>query len=298
MKKKTFRPMKCDDCELSDLDDLQYPVLATPKIDGIRCVMRKGRARTYSLKLVPNKFIRRTLRGAPPFDGELAVGTNFQDCTSGIMSYEGKPDFRYYVFDYITPDPLTQYKDRIKSRDGALEVLTPKQRKRVVLLKVKVCRNAKELRRYRKWCLKQGYEGVVFRTPDGPYKWGRSTFKEQFALKLKPFKDAEGVIVGFVEEYENTNKKEVNEHGLTERSSKQDGFRPKGTLGAFVIRTEKWGEFKVGTGQGITKALRKHIWTHKAEFLGKLLKFKYQSMGTKDKPRIPIAIGIRDKRDL
>jgi len=39
--------------KLESLDQLRYPVLATPKLDGIRCLLWQGRAMTRKLKPIP-----------------------------------------------------------------------------------------------------------------------------------------------------------------------------------------------------------------------------------------------------
>lgn len=85
---------------------LQFPLLASPKLDGIRCVctVNDGPV-SRSLKPIPNRFIHGQLFFYPPFDGELMVGdptdpSAFNRSTSGIMSHDGEPDFTYWVFDF------------------------------------------------------------------------------------------------------------------------------------------------------------------------------------------------------
>lgn len=294
-----FRPMLCAPSRNEDLSELRFPLLCSPKIDGIRCCMIAGKAKSRSLKPIPNRYIQRTLNGLPPFDGELAVGTNFQDCTSGIMTHEGRPDFTYYVFDQIPLLQNTPFSSRIKWLE-AWERDHPTQKETghvKILPQVEVC-NLRELNALLKLWLRKGYEGLVARTVDSPYKYGRPTWKEGYVVKFKPFEDAEAEIVGFVEEFENKNKKKKNELGLSHRSSHQANFKGKNTLGAFIVNTKKWGRFRVGTGDGLGKKLRKRIWKGRGAYLGRIIKFRYQLHGTKNKPRIPVFLGFRDKRDL
>jgi DNA ligase-1 len=117
-------------------------------------------------------------------------------------------------------------------------------------------------------------------------------------VKIKPFEDAEAVIIGFEEQYENTNEPIINELGLTERSSHADGKIGKDTLGSFVVLSQEFGEFRIGTGVGLGEVLRKKIWTNKKEYVNKIIKFKYQKYGTKDRPRIPVFVGFRNEKDL
>mgnify|MGYP006263262291 CR=1 FL=1 len=42
---------------LESLADVRYPVYATPKIDGIRCIKVGGRALTRTFKPIPNVYI-------------------------------------------------------------------------------------------------------------------------------------------------------------------------------------------------------------------------------------------------
>ena len=53
--------------------------------------------------------------------------------------------------------------------------------------------------------LDDGYEGLMLRAPDGPYKFGRSTVKENTLLKVKNFLDDEAEVIGFKEQTTNTN---------------------------------------------------------------------------------------------
>ena len=50
------KPMLAGKCEQPE--SLNFPLLATPKLDGIRCLKINGRALTRSFKPVSNRFIR------------------------------------------------------------------------------------------------------------------------------------------------------------------------------------------------------------------------------------------------
>jgi hypothetical protein len=90
----------------------------------------------------------------------------------------------------------------------------------------------------------------------------------------------------------------------------------KGTLGAFRVfplESAIWnsrrqayvvpndgapGEFRIGTGVGLTAELRQEIWGNQSSYLGRVVRYRYQAQGTKDAPRIPSFQGFRDVRDL
>ena len=81
---------------------------------------------------------------------------------------------------------------------------------------------------YEKEFLEIGAEGVMLRSPTGPYKQGRSTLKEGYLLKVKQFTDAEARVIGFDEKMHNANEADVGELGQTKRSSHAENLIPTG----------------------------------------------------------------------
>lgn len=278
--------------------DLRFPLIGSPKLDGIRCVMREGKAKSRSMKPIKNVYTRETLEKhgelLKDFDGELMVGDIFNSTTSGINTILGQPNFTYHVFDRVSDDP---FHVRFKSLE---EIELPSFCKIVPHTPI---RSQEQLETFYEKMLFEGFEGVMLRDPYGRYKCGRSTEKEGILFKLKPFEDSEALIIGFEELLHNENEQTTNELGHSHRSTKQEGKIPGNTLGKFLVvgtQDEHFGgvDFKIGTGKGLTKSLRQEIWDNKEKFLGKLVKFKYQKIGSIDKPRIPIFLGFRDKDDL
>lgn len=98
-------------------DDLRFPLLASPKLDGIRCIVKNGLALSRSLKPIPNKHVQDILSRLPSnliLDGELIVGDPYhpnvmQKTTSGVMSENGEPSFTYFIFDCIPELPDHEY---------------------------------------------------------------------------------------------------------------------------------------------------------------------------------------------
>ncbi len=60
---------------LETLSDVRYPMHATPKLDGIRCLIWQVRALTRKLRPIPNWHIRHALesQAALYLDGELMM---------------------------------------------------------------------------------------------------------------------------------------------------------------------------------------------------------------------------------
>jgi DNA ligase-1 len=287
-----FKPLLAEAVE--DVASLNYPVMVSCKLDGIRCLIIDGVATSRSLKPIPNRFIQSVI-GKPEFnglDGELLVGDTFQQSTSGIMSEDGEPDFHFAVFDNIT-NPNAPFVDRLASlQDFPLHP-------RIRIVPHHTVNSAERLRSLYEGFLEGGHEGAMIRRPDGHYKFNRSTLREALLLKWKPFADAEATIVGFEERMHNANEAKTNALGRTERSSHKDNLVPMGTLGALVcINSDKWPGQTFNLGTGFDDFTRANIWAKQHEFLGKTVKFKYQAIGTVDKPRIPVFLGFRDGRDV
>ena len=277
---------------LTDIEKVQYPVLCTPKLDGFRCLMVKGKALTRTFKPFPNNHIRAKLEEIAPdgFDGEIVVeGKNFSDIAHDVMREDGEPDFTFCVFDYYEPGEAYALRmerlAREPLRSGFRYVLP-------VLIK-----NKGELLAYEATCLSEGYEGVMLRDPNGPYKFGRSTENEGYLLKLKRFQDSEARILAIVEKMNNDNVAEKDAFGRTKRSSAMDGLTPAGTMGALKVKDLKTGiEFSIGSG--FDDEFRADVWHAKKQFIGLIVKYKSQEIGKKVAPRFPVFLGMRDKRDM
>lgn len=283
--------------------DLQFPLIASPKLDGIRCTTWPEQPLTRSLKPIPNAFVRETMKAAwlpAVFDGELVVGpANHPDVyratTSGIMSYEGQPDFSFWVFDYVPliADlvPFEARIKRIQERLTSVQTFHPWFR----LLPQVWVQDAVHLAEYEAQMLAEGFEGLITRSPYAAYKHGRSTAREQGMLKVKRFTDTELEVVGCVELMHNQNEAKINALGHTERSSAKAGKVASGMLGALVCR---WQDTTVEVGTGFTQEQRLQLWHERDTLPGRLAKVKYFEQGMKDKPRHPVWLGWRDRRDL
>ena len=281
--------------KIEDINALRYPLLASPKIDGIRClIMNNGSPVSRKLKDIPNRYVFGKLLGLmlPGLDGELIVpGKPFNEVSGDIMRFDGEPEFQFYVFDVWNMEGV-QYTERL---NHLCKMKYPLCVKMVQQMRI---RDASELTEYEAYCLNLGYEGVMVRDPAGLYKYGRSTVNEQILLKLKRFEDSEAVIVGVEEEMHNNNTAERDNLGRTKRSSHQANLVGKGTLGAFIVTDDEGRQFKIGTG--FTAAQRKQYWEDytTSSLIGKTVKYRHQPSGAKDLPRFPSFIGFRHTDDI
>jgi DNA ligase 1 len=310
------RPMLACKCE--DVNRLRFPVLGTPKLDGIRALTttplafgsrdQKCDIVSRNLKLIPNQFLQlassRDLR--PGLDGELLAYPDheswlsgklptFQQCSSAIMSHDGFPSFRYYVFD-ICPQNLGGLKDPgYQRRCEILAGLTlPEYVVKVLPVTIP---DVEHLAAYEAACLSEGYEGVMIRTLDSPYKEGRSTFKEQWLVKIKRFEDSEFEVLEVIERQTNNNPQTKNANGYSERSTHKSGLTPAGDMGCLRARDLKTGvEFSIGTGFDAQQ--RANIWIFRSTYIGAIGKYKFQPHGVKEAPRFPVFVGWRHREDM
>jgi DNA ligase-1 len=291
-----------------DLRAMKYPKLLSAKIDGVRalCIRNaEGKPELVSRKLlkIPNLHVQRLFAREEfiGLDGELAVGPAtaknlMQATTSGVMTAEGEPDVRWYIFDKFGLDK--PYAHRAVAAkwccgtpiDGSYDT-------KVIWLSQIPVHSYDEMIAMEDGYLEQGFEGAILRCPHAPYKEGRSTVRQGWMLKLKRFADGEAEVIGTIEQMRNDNEATTDETGYTKRSSHKAGKTNAGILGAIQVRDIKTGvEFEIGTG--FTFEQRTNLWASKQYLIGKLVKYKHFPIGVKDKPRHPVFVAWRDRRDM
>lgn len=287
----SFKPMLA---VAVDLGRLVYPLIASPKLDGVRAVVRNGVVLSRTLKPIPNRFVQSLFKDREGYDGELIVGdptskSVYRETVSGVMTEAGEPNVYFHIFDR-TDDPASTYALRLKRMEQRIAV------ERALLHSYRHIQNYKDLIHYETECLELGFEGLILRDPNGPYKFGRSTVREGWMLKLKRFVDNEYRVVGFEELLHNANEATTNELGRTKRSSHKANKVPLGTLGALILEHPIAGRFNVGTG--FDTAQRQEIWDNREKYFHRFAKIKYFAIGMKDAPRHPVFLGWRDERDM
>lgn len=294
-------------------DELVFPLYASPKLDGIRCVVRDGQAQTRSLNAVANGYVRDILSNAAlsGLDGELIVGSpNAENCYNATQCVLGnrvpEPAFTFYVFDDFS-EPSLVYEERIQKAYARVRALEHVGfRTTVAYWTAEPMESIDTLIAFEAKCLEMGYEGVILRSALGAYKYGRSTRKQQAMLKLKRFQDFEFEVTGFEELMRNGNEDVRDNLGHAKRSSAQAGLVPGGTLGVIVGKITDPGatKFEIGTPvrlgmfKGLTSDDKLEIWNNQAAYLGRIGKASCFAVGAVDLPRHAKFIGWRDKEDM
>jgi len=294
-----FKPMLAGTVQF--VSELQFPMWASPKLDGIRAVIIDGVVMSRNLKPIPNKHVQK-LFGKQKFnglDGELLLNgvadmkDVFRHTSSAVMSVDGEPDVMFHVFDSFLHGGKS-YSDRL----DALEVAV-RGAKNITTVSTQEVICVEDVDELEVMWLEYGYEGVMLRKDEGYYKFGRSTLKEALLLKLKRFCDSEAEIIGVEEQMENTNEKTTDALGRSKRSSHKAGKVAKGRLGALVVRDLKTKvEFNIGSGFSDEERIEMWALGQRPFLAGRIVKYRYFPTGGKDKPRFPTFLGFRDVIDI
>lgn len=290
----TFKPLLATTCD--DFDKLPWPLYASAKLDGYRCLAKNHTALSRNLKPIRNNYVRSKIEEYSDvldgFDGELCLSdltAPFNEVSSAISAAEGEPDFTYVIFDYHA-EPESCYEKRFLLKlDRDFPAF-------VKVVPYALVGDLEGLMRMHKLWTDQGYEGTMVRRADGDdyYKHNRSTVNDAILLKIKDFSDTEAVVIDFTERMHNANEATKSLTGHTERSSHKANMIPMDTLGSLVVKSDEFDEpFEIGTG--FDDATRAEIWHNQAKYLGQLVTFQHQPSGAKKggKPRFPSFKGFR-----
>lgn len=286
-----------------DPTKIKYPKLVSYKLDGVRCLITDEGPRSRSGKPFPNKHVMSLLSTLPVgLDGELGVinpetgSLDFRATTSAVMSIEGEPDVRYFVFDDFS-DPTYPYASPARASgrgDNLSFIVADLCPPWVQVLEQRTVNSPDEVWAMFEEAIGLGHEGLILRDPTAPYKFGRATLKAEALLKLKPWVDTEARVIGVTEEFENTNEKFRSELGYGKRSSALAGKVGKGRLGNLICSSPTFKDsFEIGTG--FTEQDRIDLWSQ--DLIGRLVKFKYLDCGAYDKPRSAVFLGFRAEED-
>ena len=272
------------------LTTLPYPLLASPKLDGVRAMVQRGilvsrNGRSISNLQAQKKFERREYEG---LDGELTVGPPYgQDVFNRTVRVTQKRDadagdLRFNVFDYCFLGEV-----RFSDRSGWLKEKFAKSG--IDLVKQTLIHDAAQLQAYLTAQLVKGYEGCMLRRADaGPYMQKRSTLKEFNLVKFKPWEFSEAVILAVYPLRHNDNTEKTS---TGRRTTAKAGIRlDKTQYGSALLRDVKTKvEFTVNIP---TDNLRRWDgWAEPKRWLGKRVRYKFQLCGTLKggAPRFPTA---------
>lgn len=289
----TFKPMLA--AAVTDRAKLRFPLLASPKLDGIRCIIYNGEVLSRSFKPIRNKHVQEQLKHLPNLDGELIVGSAcgddvFNRTTRGVMSADGEPAFMYHVFDALA-DLQLPFEARLNTAQNVWH-------KNVAVVPHKMLWTLNDLSAYESEMLVQGFEGVMLRHPQAQYKCGRATATEGSLWKLKQFQDGEILVTAVLEGSTNINVPTKNALGETVRTTHQGGMLPSSKVGTIVGVDLATGQtLEISPGK-MTHEQRQYFWIAQEHIIGKYVKYKAFAYGSLNAPRFATFQGFRDPIDM
>jgi len=305
----------------ANLDKVTWPMWGLFKLDGVRALTVNDKLIGRSGKAFANKvnsaFFSNPLFNG--FDGEMIAGgvTDRGVCnatTSALTTIEGTVETRFHLFDYVVPGynenaPYYARYEQLHARLNIIKATYPMLRERLDIVPYTIIANATQALAMEKEAVAQGYEGLILRDPQGPYKFGRCTEKEANYLRLKGFMDAEIVVTGIVEGQHNENEKKQMPNGYSERATIAENMVPNGKVGTIVGTA--WEDVYFGKGLIIKKdqlieispgkmphAEREYYLQNPDAIIGQLAKYKFFPIGMKEKPRFPTFQCLRSRVDM
>lgn len=236
--------------------------LASEKLDGVRAIWDGQALRFRSGKNInaPDWF----LAGLPkqPLDGELWIARGQFERVSGIVRRDIPDDaawreVRYMIFELPgAPGTFSERAEQIR------QVVRQANVPWLFEIKQFFPVDRKTLKKRLDDVVRAGGEGLMLHLAEAPYETGRS----DVLLKVKPWQDAEAVVIGH-----------------------QPGKgRFAGMLGALKVRTPEGKEFLLGTG--FSAAQRRE-----PPALGAMVTYRYRDLTGGGLPRFASFLRIRDE---
>lgn len=266
---------------LLDSTSVRFPKYASPKYDGIRCVIIGGQAWSRNMILIPNKTVQAYFADGmcDGMDGELLSGPHdaevFKRTSSIIRAIKGSAAWHFKVFDYADCD--LNFAGRLQKLRDKICYIQDAEKHKVSLVIQTLLHNGDDLLAYEEGCLSDGYEGVMLRNPSALYKNGRSTALSQDLLKVKRFEDSEAIVLGW--------EPLVNIRGETQQDM-MGSLRVKDAISSV--------EFSIGSGFDIQER-KKYA---SSPPIGQTLTYQYFAQGAYTKPRFPTFKGFRPAFDV
>lgn len=268
-----FEPMLAHKWE-DQISKIKFPVFSQPKLDGIRCIVKKdGMWSRNGKKIISAPHIFESMKPlfeTNPnllFDGEL-YADKFANDFNAICSLvkktkptledlnESRIKIQYHIYDLPSNDDtfVKRYK----------ELINMSLPKCCVLVKTEQLDNLNDVNAYYEDYMSAGYEGQMIRL-DSKYENKRS----KSLLKHKSFIDEEYIILD-VEE---------------------GGGNKTGMVGSFVFKTKEG--IKFNASPKFSHDICEEMWKNKISLIGKTATVKYFNLTPGNNiPRFPYVIKI------
>lgn len=271
--------------ELPVITKVNYPIYIQPKLDGYRCVYKEGQLISRAGKSFGNKNLSSYFNNLFQvddyvLDGELYVeGGDFNKLQTILNTYDAPlPNgLKYFVYDcmpkadWISQSTKKPYSERLKLLRTVLNNQVADHKKVIDIANDLVETSKEAVDIYKKY-LKDGYEGCMLKSPEGLYKWKRTTVKSGEMLKMKPFETIDLIIKGV---YAGEGKFE-------------------GMAGGVDV---DYNGVSVAIGSGFDVATRKALTAAPNDYIGKTIEVKYFEETEDGSLRFPTFVRFREEKD-
>ena len=236
--------------------------LVSEKLDGVRAIWDGQVLRFRSGRIINAPDWFRAGLPKQPLDGELWIARGQFERVSGIVRREIPDDaawreVRYMIFELPgAPGPFSERAEQIRRLARLANVPWLSEIKQFFPV------DRGTLESHLDEVVRAGGEGLMLHLADAPYETGRS----DVLLKVKPWQDAEAVVIGH----------------------QQGKGRFAGMLGALKVRTPEGKEFSLG--MGFSDAQRQE-----PPALGTTVTYRYRDLTSKGLPRFASFLRIRDE---
>ena len=243
----------------ADVDVAEYWV--SEKFDGVRAQWDGHSLRFRGGGLVPVPTWFTANFPAAPLDGELWIGRDQFDALSGTVRKVEPVDaewrqVRYLVFEL--PGAAGSFSERIQQMQSIISQAAVPWLRAVEQTRVA---NRAALMQQLDAVMRAGGEGLMLHRADAPYLTGRS----DVLLKLKPWQDAEAIVVGHV----------------------PGKGKYQGMTGALEMEMPDGKRFRIGSG--LSDTLRRQ-----PPPIGTRITYRYQQLTKSGLPRFPRYLRVRE----
>jgi DNA ligase-1 len=269
-----FEPMLAKDWH-KEKGKIKFPIFSQPKLDGIRCIIKKDGMRSRNGKQIisaPHIFeaLKPLFEINPDlvFDGEL-YADKFANDFNAICSLvkktkpteedlvKSEEQIQYHVYDLPSFNATFVYRYQHLSR------MLTNYHSSIVVVKTDQVDNLNDVSGFYEDYINEGYEGQMLRL-DGEYENKRS----KYLLKHKSFIDEEYTILGV-------------EEGIGNKT---------GMVGSFVFESKTGKRFNSSPKFNWEECTE--MWNNRENLIGKSATVKYFNLTPDGVPRFPYVIKI------
>lgn len=263
-------------------NNIIFPCLVQPKLDGLRCVAYAGLAQSRTGSYF--KTVNHILEALAPFfkahpnvalDGELYTMDIPFETLAGLIKKEKISEkdrallsnVSYHIYDMIDrTNPSLVYSDRHAFLCAHLASIVSATGSPIALVETEKTTNISEFRDKFSKYISNGYEGIMLRNCSGVY---RTNYRSDDLQKYKEFMEEEYVITGF----------------------KEGDGRDKGTV-IWECQTAEKKVFNVRPRGTIES--RRELFDNAAKYIGAKLTVVFQELSEQGVPRFPVGKAIRE----